>query len=160
MTYGLMSDLQNVFNGETEKEIFFYTPTYYCFDNFSAFEVSIWGRVFPTAEHAYQWKKYEQKYPAIADEIYDATSPNAVKNISDAYKQEVSEEFLKNKLKIMKEILLAKVSQHEKVKKMLILSTGKTIIENSLTDNYWGIGDSNGENHLGRIWMEIRGELS
>jgi predicted NAD-dependent protein-ADP-ribosyltransferase YbiA (DUF1768 family) len=43
------------------------------------------------------------------------------------------------------------------VKKKLIESGDKELIENSWRDTYWGWGENrDGENHLGKIWMEIR----
>ncbi len=50
-------------NIETDAEILFYTPYYHVFDNFSAHAVEIWGKLFPTSEHAYQWKKFEESAP-------------------------------------------------------------------------------------------------
>jgi len=147
----------NNFCKETDDAIYFYTPKHYCLDNFSAFQVEIWGKAFPTAEHAYQWKKYEKSAPEIARQILQATSPNAVKNISDAHKAEVAKDF--DKLAIMEEILRAKLAQHEKVRKVLAETGTKTIYENSPTDNYWGLGDGNGQNMLGELWMKLRKQV-
>ena len=151
--------LGNDFNKETDEAVFFYTPLHYSLDNFSAFSIKIWGKNFPTSEHAYQWRKYYEAHPDIAEEILSATSPNQVKNISDQHKDKVPESFVQNKQEIMKEILLTKIDQHEKVKRVLIETESKTIVENSPTDMYWGIADGTGENVLGKIWMDIRDGL-
>jgi len=151
--------LGNDFNKETDEAVFFYTPLHYSLDNFSAFRITIWNKDFATSEHAYQWKKFHEKYPDIAQEIFDAPSPNQVKNISDQHKDKVPESFVQNKQEIMKEILLAKIDQHEKVRRVLIETGSKTIVENSPTDMYWGIADGTGENVLGKIWMDIRDGL-
>lgn len=147
----------NDFNKETKDAIYFYTPIFYALDNFSAHIVEIWGKKFQTSEHAYQWKKFGDSNPEIADAIFAATSPNAVKKISDAHKSDVSSEFHAIKIKIMEEILRAKADQHEKVRKLLKESGTKTIVENSPIDSFWGVGpDGNGENALGKLWMKIR----
>ena len=147
----------NQFNKETEDAIFFSTPVFYALDNFSAHIVEIWGKKFQTSEHAYQWKKFADSNPEIAQEIFSATSPNQVKKISDAHKAEVSSIFHNLKVEIMEEILRAKVNQHEKVKRILKESGTKMIIENSPLDNFWGAGhDGKGENVLGKLWMKVR----
>ena len=147
----------NDFNRETADTIYFYTPIFYALDNFSAHVVEIWGKKFPTSEHAYQWKKFEKSNPIIAEKIFNATSPSEVKKISDTYKSETSPEFYDLKVALMEEILRAKVDQHDKVRNILKESGTKTIVENSPIDNFWGCGpDGNGENVLGKIWMKIR----
>ena len=58
------------------------------------------------------------------------------------------------------EIIRAKLSQHEKVRKTLLETGNKDIVENSPTDAFWGIGsDNKGENVLGKLWMRLREEL-
>lgn len=149
--------LGNGFNKETEDAIYFYTPVFYALDNFSAHIVEIWGKKFQTSEHAYQWKKFAGSNPEIADQIFNATSPNEVKKISDARKGEASPEFHDLKLQIMEEILRAKAAQHEKIRRILKESGTKTIVENSPIDSFWGAGpDGKGENALGKLWMKVR----
>ena len=62
---------------------------------------------------------------------------------------------------IMRKAVLAKFSQNEEIKKLL-LSTGKEIIiEKTFNDYYWGCGkDGSGKNMLGIILMEVREKLS
>lgn len=151
---------ENEFNKETNNEVYFYTPKFYVFDNFSPFVIKIWGKEFMTSEHAYQWKKYENLYPDIAKQIFEAKSPNDAKKIADANKDKLTDEWHKIKVSIMEEILTAKTNQHEKVKRMLIETANKTIIENSPVDNFWGIGpDGNGQNMVGKIYMKLRDDL-
>lgn len=58
---------------------------------------------------------------------------------------------------IMCKALLAKFTQNEPLRRSL-LSTGKrTLIEASPYDNFWGCGaDGGGKNELGKLLMEIR----
>lgn len=151
--------IENEFNRETEDSVYFYTPKFYALDNFSAYMVEIWGKKFPTVEHAYQWRKFNEANPDIAEAIFNATSPNAVKEISDANRDKVQSNFKDFNLQIMEDILRAKTEQHTKVKQVLKATSTKTIIENSPTDNFWGIGDGKGQNTLGKIWMKIREDL-
>lgn len=147
-------------NVVSDTEVRFFTPHFYAFDNFSAYTVEVWGKKFPTVEHAYQWKKYEESNPQLAREIFDAANPSAVKKISDAHTKEILPAWHDKKVEIMEEILRAKTQQHEKVRKLLVESGTRTIIENSPTDSFWGIGPhGDGKNMVGKIWMKIRNEL-
>lgn len=57
----------------------------------------------------------------------------------------------------MRTIIIAKVEQHEYVKRKLIESGDKELIEDSWRDDFWGWGpDRDGQNQLGKLWMEIR----
>lgn len=146
-------------NYTTENEVYFYSPQFYVFDSFSAYAVEIWGHVFPTAEHAYQWRKFINVKPELAEQIRTANSPTMVKKTSDANKEHADPEFYLIRVSFMEEIVRAKVSQHEKAQKALRETEGREIIENSPVDSYWGTGpNGDGENHLGKIWMRIRDE--
>jgi ribA/ribD-fused uncharacterized protein len=150
-------------NGEnivTDDAVYFYTPLYYVFDNFSAYTVTLWNKTFMTAEHAYQWRKFSDSSPEIAQLIAAAPSPYAVKKISDAHKNLVPDAWHEQKKVVMEEILRAKLAQHENVLCKLKETHQKNIYENSPTDGYWGVGvNGDGENILGELWMKLRDEL-
>lgn len=157
-----MNDLpERGVTAETEECVYFYISSYSVLDNTSAHQVKIWDKMFPTAEHAYQWKKYAESHPHVAERVPLALSPYEVKQISDAYKKEVSSAFLSSKIAVMEEILRAKYAQHKDVEDALTRSGNKNIMENSPTDSFWGIGaDGQGENVIGVLWMKIRKEYS
>ncbi len=149
------------YNKETGDAVYFYTSRFYELDNFSAHAVENWDRVFPTSEHAYQWKKFIDRNTAVADSILNARSPQLVKNISNDNKSLVSSEWDTEKVGVMEEILRVKLSQHADVEAVLRSTGSKMIIENSPSDSFWGIGPTGeGENNLGKIWMKLRNELS
>lgn len=148
-------------NKETDNAVYFYTPVFYPLDNFSAHSVHVWDMDFPTAEHAFQWKKFSISDPDIAAMILAAGSPHAVKMISDSNRAKVSPEWHNIKVGAMEEILGAKAGQHEDVRMKLKKTGRRMIIENSPVDSFWGIGsDGKGENMVGKIWMKIRNSLS
>lgn len=66
----------------------------------------------------------------------------------------------KVKYDIMYEIVLAKFSQNEELKKKLI-NTGNEHLEegNTWGDKIWGTVNGVGQNNLGKILMRVRGEL-
>ena len=151
--------LSNDLNKETDHAVYFYTPEFYVFDNFSAFAIKIWERIFPTSEHAYQWKKYSDSQPDIAELIFNASSPNATKKIADANKDKVAPGWHEHKTGIMEEILRAKLHQHEKVREALLRTGDREIVENSPADDFWGAGpNGTGRNELGKLWMKLRTE--
>ena len=59
---------------------------------------------------------------------------------------------------IMKKGLFAKFTQNELLRKKLLETENKILIENSPYDSYWG-NAKNGKNMLGKLLMEIRDEI-
>lgn len=149
----------NGLNRETDDAVYFFTPAFHALDNFSAHAVEIYDHIFPTVEHAFQWKKFEHE-PQIALEIFGARSPEAVKKVSARFKDKILSSWHTSKLKVMEEICRAKLMQHEDVQEILLKTENRRILENSPVDSFWGIGPNNsGENNIGKIWMKLREEL-
>ncbi|MFA6524713.1 MAG: NADAR family protein [Patescibacteria group bacterium] len=143
-------------NRETDEQVFFFTTAFYPLDNYSAHSINIWNKTFPTAEHAYHWKKFELEED-ISEKIYHAQSPEIAKQIAGENKNIIEKRWHDIKRSVMKEILTAKMRQHNDVREVLQRSSGRELIENSPVDSYWGCGkDGNGRNEVGKIWMEIR----
>jgi ribA/ribD-fused uncharacterized protein len=64
------------------------------------------------------------------------------------------------KVAIMERALVAKFTQHDQYKRYLFSTGARDLVEDSLTDYYWGRGRNHlGLNMLGRLLMEIREEL-
>jgi len=60
----------------------------------------------------------------------------------------------------MKTALRAKFTQHEDLKKILLDTGDRELIEDSPVDYQWGCGkDGTGQNLLGKALVEIRQEL-
>jgi len=154
-------DTDEQLNYATEETIYFFTPAFHPLDNFSAHAIEVWGVLFPTVEHAYQWKKFSLIRPDIAQQILLARSPDAVKKISDPNISNQPEDWHERRVSIMEEILRVKAEQHEDVREILKKTETRRIIENSPIDNFFGGGpDGNGKNIVGELWMKIRDELS
>jgi len=144
---------------DTETQIFFYEHEFYVFSNYSSFMLEWKGKLYPTSEHAYHSEKFEDEN--IKEQIRNTRSAHDSQVFANKNKDKRRKDWDDVKLGIMKEILKAKVSQHPYVMKKLIESGSKELIEDSWRDDFWGWGPSkDGENHLGKLWMEVRDELA
>src|SRR5690348_8682304 len=136
----------------------FYTPKFYVFNNFSAHAIEFRGRLYPTAEHAYQAAKCTD--PEGQEAIRHARSPLQAKQLAnETYKAARDPDWGNKKLAIVEEILRTKLAQHPEAQEALRESGGEEIVEDSPTDYFWGAGaDGSGQNMFGKLWMKIRAE--
>ncbi len=142
------------------KIIGFYEREFYVFSNFSSFAVKWKGKKWPTSEHAYQASKFIENYPKIAEEIINCGSAHESKKIKEKYSDKVPADWSKRKVKIMEEICRNKLKQNPYVKKKLLQTKKKLIVEDSPKDDFWGWGkNQKGRNELGKIWMKLRDEI-
>lgn len=115
---------------------------------------------YMTSEHAYHSEKFPNN-PEIVEQIRNARSAHDALRIAREYKNQRRSDWDQVKKDIMKEILKAKVEQHPYIKKKLLESKGRELIENSWRDDFWGWGENkDGQNQLGKLWMEIREEIT
>ena len=143
---------------DNDKQILFYENEFYVFSNFSSFAIEWKGKLYMTSEHVFHSEKFED--PDLKEKIRTARSAHDALKIAEANKDKHRSDWDAVELKAMKEILRAKVEQHPYVKKKLLESGDKELIEDSWRDSYWGWGpNKDGENHLGKLWMEVRDEF-
>lgn len=118
------------------------------------------GLTFPTSEHAYHWEKFTG-HPNIQKKILNAKSAHDSLKIAHSHRDKYISNWDDIKLGVMKDILREKLRQHPYVLKKLMETGNRTIIEDSWRDDYWGWGpNQDGMNHLGKIWMELRDEIT
>jgi len=149
---------------DTEKEVFFYEQDFYVLSNFSAFAIKWQGRRFPTSEHAYHWEKFSPGQTVgevyCRDAILDALSAHDAFKLAEQWRPLRRHDWDDVKVLTMRAILFAKARQHEYVRRKLLGTGDRTLIENSWRDEFWGWGPNrDGQNVLGRLWMEVRAEL-
>ncbi len=144
---------------DTDRRVFFYEQDHYYLSNFSAFMVEWSGRVFPTSDHAYHYAKFPDdhlKQMAIAV----ASSAHLAFKMAERWKQYRRQDWDAIKVMTMREILREKVRQHEYVRRKLLETGDRELIENSWRDDFWGWGPQrDGRNMLGKLWMEVRDEI-
>ena len=142
---------------EQEEYIGFYEREYYVFSNFSSFSIMWKDNFCLTSEHAYHTEKFEDDN--IKELIRKTTSAHDSQKVSHEHKDKYRKDWNTVKLGVMKEILIEKVRQHSYVKKKLLESGDRILIEDSWRDDFWGWGpNKDGANHLGKLWMEVREE--
>lgn len=145
-------------NREEDTPVGFYEREYYALSNFSSFAMMWKGAFYLTSEHVYQAEKFEDE--EIKESIRKTMSAHDSKIVSHAHKDKYRKDWDDVKVGVMKEILREKVQQHPYIKKKLLDSNGRELIEDSPDDNFWGWGEhKDGKNMLGKLWMEIREEI-
>jgi len=138
--------------------LYFYNPKFNILDPFAPTQIKLWGKDFPTAEHAYQYKKFETGAPSVADEILRCKNPWQIRSVVSKNKSKMDPNF--DKVKVMTEVFRTKMLQHKEVQEILVQFEEYKLLENSATDTFWGIGQKhNGKNMTGKIWMILRDEL-
>jgi ribA/ribD-fused uncharacterized protein len=144
---------------DTETQIFFYEQDFYFLSNFSAFTLKWKGIKFDTSEAAYHWEKFSPS-PMIQEMIRLAPSAHDALKIAEQFKGIRRKDWDIVRVHIMKSILKEKVAQHEYVRRKLLATGTRELVEDSWRDDFWGWGPNrDGMNMLGKLWMEIRAEL-
>lgn len=147
---------------DTPERICFYEQDFYVLSNFSAFNLRWEGLVFPTSEHAYQWSKFwdVNNGQNVKKFILHASSAHQAFKLAEQFRGERRNDWDKVKVGIMRNILRAKARQHDYVLRKLLATGDRELVENSWRDDFWGWGPNrDGQNMLGKLWMEIRTEL-
>ena len=142
---------------DTDTQVFFYEQDFYVLSNFSAFRLDWQDISFDTSEHAYQWSKFAGYDDEVARAILESNSAHEAFKLAEKYKARRRPDWDGIKVRIMQEILCAKVTQHEYVRRKLLDTGDRMLIEDSWRDDFWGWGSSrSGQNMLGQVWMVIR----
>jgi len=143
---------------DNDRQVLFYEQDFYVLSNFSSFSLTWAARRFDTSEAAYHWEKFAWTDNfAVANEILAAPSAHEAFKIAERNKALRRPDWDEVKVGIMRRILLAKAEQHEYVRRKLLATGDRELIENSWRDDYWGWGPNrDGQNMLGRLWMEVR----
>lgn len=145
---------------DTPDRVRFYEHDFYPLSNFSAFSMQWKGERFDTSEHVYHWEKFPGD-AVLRAMIRNAPSAHEAFKLAEKNKHRISTpNWPDARIEIMGQILRAKVAQHEYVKRKLLATGDRLLVEDSWRDDFWGWGpDRSGKNMLGAIWMEIRAEL-
>ena len=111
------------------------------------------GKVWPTAEHAYQacktWNVFDR------EQIQKAATPGQAKRLGA--RAEIRAHWEDVKFSAMEKVVTAKFEQHPDLMEKLLATGDRSLVEgNTWGDKYWGISGGEGQNRLGKILMHIR----
>ena len=141
-------------------QILFYSArdAYGCFSNFSAHPVKLKGKIWPTSEHYFQAMKFEGT--PHEGEILRASGPGQAAKMGRDRKRPLRKDWEHVKDNVMREVVLAKFTQHTDIQDALLGTGEARLIEHTTHDRYWADGgDGSGKNMLGKILMEVREQL-
>lgn len=137
-------------NSETFKEL----------SNFYPAKITIEGKTYPTVEHYFQAMKFPNN-PAFQDQILAQKTPAGAKKMGATKIIPLRPDWDEVRDDVMAKALRAKFTQNEALKALLLSTETKKLEEASPTDAYWGTGkNGKGQNRLGALLMDLRGELA
>jgi len=140
----------------TEFKIDDFSGEYRWLSNFFMSPVEYEGIVYPSSEHAFQAAKTKNINERVS--IFHLPTPGQAKRRGREI--ELRSDWDEVKFSIMKTIVRNKFANHSELKEKLIATKGIFLEEgNTWGDKIWGTVEGKGENHLGRILMEIRDEF-
>lgn len=146
---------------DNDRQVFFYEQDCYVLSNVSAFNLRWRGHRFATSEQAYHWEKFCGIEPKVAWKVMDAPSAHEAFKIAEQYKHCRRPDWDEVKVDIMRGIIRAKFDQHEYVRRKLLATGDRELIEDSWRDDFWGWGPNrDGKNMLGRLWMDLRNQMA
>lgn len=123
--------------------------------NFWPSKIVVCGLTFPTVEHAYQALKSPRREAWL--EILDQPTPGRAKRLGAFV--HIRPNWDQLKIPIMR-MLLRKKFQIPELRKGLIETRPFHLEEtNTWGDTFWGVNNGKGENHLGKLLMQIRNEI-
>jgi ribA/ribD-fused uncharacterized protein len=107
----------------------------------------------------FQAQKFHDK--GHAEEIRKASSPMTAARLGRDRRVPLRKDWESVKIGVMRQALLAKFTQHQELKDLLLSTGTRQLIESTANDDYWGDGgNGSGKNMLGRLLMAIRSELN
>jgi ribA/ribD-fused uncharacterized protein len=131
---------------------------YGCFSNFAPSPIRLAGKTWPTSEHYFQAQKFAGTDHEEA--IRRVRSPMVAARMGRSRQRPLRRDWEQVKDAIMRAAVLAKFTQHDDLKEILLGTGDALLIEHTAKDSYWGDGgDGSGKNMLGQILMRVREEL-
>lgn len=133
---------------EASDPVLFSEMEFYPLSSSSAFKVLFGGVEWMTARHAYEAAKFED-VSVVREYICKAPSAHEAGYIACTFAHHARRDWEKVKLSIMEEIVRAKLNQHQYVRRKLLETGNREIVEGASEDSF-----------LGKIWMKVRAEIS
>ena len=124
--------------------------------NFYPSPITFEGAVYPTVEHAFQAAK--ALTPAERLPVLMADTPGKAKRLGR--KLVLRPNWDQLRIGVMHELLCLKFCPGSLLSTQLLGTGDAELVEgNTWNDHFWGVCKDSGENHLGKLLMEVRAEL-
>lgn len=122
--------------------------------NFHLTEITWEGRTYPSSEHLYQ----AMKAGTEEEKEWVRTAPTPKEAKFRGRKIRAAEDWAGRRIDAMRSALHAKFDQHPDLAAKLDSTGNTSLVEgNAWGDTFWGADETGrGENHLGRLLMELR----
>lgn len=125
--------------------------------NFSEHPLTLKGKTWQTSEHYYQAQKHAGT--PLEEEVRLCGNPLDAKIMASDKARPPRADWEESKVDVMREAVLAKFTQNEDARKLLLETGDEELMERS-EDAFWGSGhDMKGMSWLGKILMEVRDKL-
>lgn len=149
-----------IFNSQPDNDVYLSRQDVnHPLSSYSKFSFHLDEADWPSAEHYYQARKFEDA--AIREKIRQAPHPREAAKLAKQHKKHIRKDWKKIKATVMTRGIYMKCRSHEEVASALRKTGDKKIVENSAYDYYWGCGrDGRGDNMYGKILMDIRDKLT
>lgn len=131
------------------------TP-YGVFGNFDTkHPITLKGKVWPSTEHYFQAQKFAGT--EHEEQIRLAPKPRDAAAMGRDRSRPLRKDWEEVKDNIMREAVMAKFSQYNDIRELLLSTGDAELIEHTSNDSYWADGgDGSGKNMLGIILMQTR----
>ena len=128
------------------------------FSNFASFGFHLEGFWYRTSEHYFQAMKFEDV--DYQEKIRETKSPMIAARLGRSRKIKIRDDWEEVKVDVMRTAVRAKIQAHAELQQLLLGTEEEELVEAAAHDYFWGVGkDGTGKNWLGKILMEVRGEL-
>ncbi len=130
------------------------------FSNFDTKHPIKMGKLWPSTEHFFQGMKFQSTDETHMENIRLTPKPRDAAAMGRDRSHPLRTDWETIKDDIMRQAIIAKFTQYEDMKTLLLSTGDSELIEHTTNDNYWADGgDGTGKNMLGKILMDVREQL-
>ncbi|MCK5880682.1 MAG: NADAR family protein [Sinobacterium sp.] len=136
------------------------TDSEQCLSSFAPFPFYLDDKHWPTIEHYFQANKFDD---AICQEkVRQAETPKKARQLGRArtVKRKMRKDWSEVRVTVMTRAVYTCARTHEELRLALTESAELPLFESNNYDYFWGCGrDRRGENHYGKVLMQVRKKL-